>query len=213
MQSKVQIVNLSKKFRQLILLENVHLNVAQNSIVGIVGPNGSGKTTLLKMMCGLSYPDEGEIHIDGQRLKRGDLASSVGIVLGNPAFIDTMTGFDNLKYLASIQNKINKKEIHEAMDRVGLDSSLNTKVKDYSLGMKSRLGLAQAIMERPNLLLLDEPTNALDQEGLQMLKELLFEYKDAGNTIVLISHDYDFMNEIADSVYQINRQQLEEVSR
>ena len=93
MQSKVQIVNLSKKFRQLILLENVHLNVAQNSIVGIVGPNGSGKTTLLKMMCGLSYPDEGEIHIDGQRLKRGDLASSVGIVLGNPAFIDTMTGF------------------------------------------------------------------------------------------------------------------------
>lgn len=213
MQSKVQIVNLSKKFRQLILLENVHLNVAQNSIVGIVGPNGSGKTTLLKMMCGLSYPDEGEIHIDGQRLKRGDLASSVGIVLGNPAFIDTMTGFDNLKYLASIQNKINKKEIHEAMDRVGLDSSLNTKVKDYSLGMKSRLGLAQAIMERPNLLLLDEPTNALDQEGLQMLKVLLFEYKDAGNTIVLISHDYDFMNEIADSVYQINRQQLEEVSR
>ena len=212
MQQKVKIVDLSKKFSHLVLLKNIDLNVPQNSIVGIVGPNGSGKTTLLKMICGLSYPDEGEIYIDGKQLKKGELASSVGVVLGNPAFIDTMTGVDNLKYLASIQDKIGEKEIHEAMERVGLDPLLKTKVKDYSLGMKSRLGLAQSIMESPSLLLLDEPTNALDQDGLQLLKELLFEYKKAGNSIILISHDYDFIEDIADSVYQINSRKLEMVS-
>lgn len=212
MQTKIKIVDLSKKFRHLVLLENVDLDVPQNSIVGIVGPNGSGKTTLLKMICGLSYPDEGEIYIDGKALHKGELASSVGVVLGNPAFIDTMTGIDNLKYLASIQDKIGDKEIHEAMERVGLNPSLKTKVKDYSLGMKSRLGLAQAIMERPELLLLDEPTNALDQDGLQLLKELLLEYKNNGNSIILISHDYTFIEKIADTVYQINSKKLEVVS-
>ena len=130
MQTKIKIVDLSKKFRHLVLLENVDLDVPQNSIVGIVGPNGSGKTTLLKMICGLSYPDEGEIYIDGKALHKGELASSVGVVLGNPAFIDTMTGIDNLKYLASIQDKIGDKEIHEAMERVGLNPSLKTKVKE-----------------------------------------------------------------------------------
>jgi len=119
-------------------LENIDLNVPQNSIVGIVGPNGSGKTTLLKMICGLSYPDEGEIYIDDKQLKKGELASSVGVVLGNPAFIDTMTGVDNLKYLASIQDKIGEQEIHEAMERVDLNPLLKTKVKDYSLGISSR---------------------------------------------------------------------------
>lgn len=180
--------------------------------MGIIGPNGSGKTTLLKMMCGLSYPNEGEIYIDGKELHKGELASSVGIVLGSPAFIDTMTGIDNLKYLASIQDKINEKEMIEAMERVGLDPFLKRKVKHYSLGMKSRLGLAQAIMENPSLLLLDEPTNALDQDGIQLLKDLLFEYKKAGNSIIIISHDYSFIEEIADSVYQINNRKLEVIS-
>lgn len=212
MELKVNVKALSKKFRNLILFENIHLEVPHNSIVGIIGPNGSGKTTLLKMLCGLSYPNKGEIYIDNHLLKKGDLASSVGIVLGNPAFIETMTGLDNLKYLAAIQDKIDDAEISDAMERVGLDHTLDTKVKDYSLGMKSRLGLAQSIMERPSLLLLDEPTNALDQDGIQLLKDILFDYRDAGNSIVLISHDFSFIEEIADIIYQINNRKLEVVT-
>jgi len=212
MYQKIKIVDLFKKFRNLILLENTNLNVPQSSITGVVGPNGSGKTTLLKMICGLSYPDEGEIYIDEKQLKKGDLVSSVGVLLGTPAFIDSMTGVDNLRYLASIQDKIGEKEINAAMERIGLDPFLKTKVKDYSLGMKSRLGLAQAIMESPSLLLLDEPTNALDQDGIQLLKDLLLEYKKAGNSIVIISHNYKFIEEIADTLYQINNNNLEVVS-
>lgn len=212
MHPKIKMVNLSKRFGQVTLLENIDLDIPQDRIVGIVGPNGSGKTTLLKMMCGLAYPDEGEIYIDGKRLKKGELASSVGILLGNPTFIDTMTGVDNLKYLASIQDKISEETIYQTMEEVGLDPSLKTRVKDYSLGMKSRLGLAQAIMESPSLLLLDEPTNALDQDGLKLLNNLLVEYKNNGNSIVLISHDSTFIEEIADTVYQINRKKLEMVA-
>lgn len=212
MSEKIKLVELSKQFKNRQLFHHINASFPSAKITALLGPNGSGKTTLLKMICGLSYPDEGQLLLDGQLLAKGKLAPSVGLVLGNPSFIPNLSGFDNLKFLAALKNQLTDQDIQNVMEKVGLNSSLKTKVKDYSLGMKSRLSLAQAIMENPDILLLDEPTNALDQEGLSLLKDILVEYKNKGTTIVLISHDKDFIQDLSDKAYQINQADLQEVS-
>lgn len=211
MNKKIKLIGVSKGFKHVPVLNNVNLTVEGSTITGIIGPNGSGKTTLLKLIAGLSYPTNGEIYIDGNKLSRGEVTPSIGIIIGNPTFIETLNGFDNLKYLASIRNEITDEKIIHTLELVGLGLYSKVKIKHYSLGMISRLAIAQAIMEEPEILLLDEPTNALDNDGVVMLKSVLNEYRKNGKSILIVSHDSPFIEEISDQIYRINSHELEKV--
>ena len=162
----VRIENLHKKFGDVTALENVNLSMEKGKIYGIIGRNGSGKTVLFKLITGFLKPTKGRVIVCGKEIgKDTDFADNVGIIIENPGFLKGYTGFKNLAYLAGIRNVIGKEEIRESMQKVGLDPDSHKKVGRYSLGMKQRLGIAQAIMENPEILILDEPMNSLDKQG------------------------------------------------
>jgi len=205
----VELIGVSKSFRQQTVLKDVHLSLQQGRIYGIVGRNGSGKSVLLKLICGLMLPTEGSVTVCGKLLKDGAFAEDVGILLDNTGFLPRLSAFDNLKSIAVIRNVAADERIRDCICQVGLDADSKKPVGKYSLGMKQRLGIAQAIMERPKLLLLDEPMNALDEGGVKDMRLLLKDYQRENQaTILLASHNREDIEELCDEVYVIRDQKI-----
>lgn len=210
----VEVNNLSKSFKQQTLFNSVSFKLKKGKAYGFIGPNGSGKSIIFKIISGLLSADTGEIIVFGQKIGKDiDFPPNTGIIIENPQFLEEYSGYKNLRYLAAIRNKINDEKIKKTIQEVGLDP-LNTRpVKKYSLGMKQRLGIAQAIMEDPQLLILDEPFNGLDKTGVQMIRSLLLNLKNKGVTILLTSHIQKDINTICDEVFEFNQQKLELVKK
>lgn len=200
----IEIKNISKSFRNETVLKEININFEQGKIHGIIGKNGSGKTVLFKLMCGYIKSDVGTIAFDEQTVGKDiDFPISIGVIIESPGFLPHRSGYDNLEYLASIKSLISKNEISQSILKVGLDPLNKKKVGKYSLGMKQRLGIAQAIMENPETLILDEPMNALDEKGVQVIRELLLELKSKGKTIIIASHNKEDIDGLCDNVYEL----------
>lgn len=200
----VELKNVSKRFGQETAVREVSLSLEQGKIYGIAGRNGSGKTVLFKMLIGFLRPDSGKIFVGKKEIgKDTDFAEDIGIIIETPGFLGGFSGYQNLEYLAGIKKQIGEKEIRESMERVGLCADNRKKVRKYSLGMRQRLGIAQAIMEHPKLLILDEPMNGLDREGAAQIRSLFLKLKEEGVTILLASHHKEDMEELCDQVYEM----------
>lgn len=198
----ITIDHVTKKIRGTLVLQDVDLVLQPGIVAGFSGINGSGKTMLMRCMAGLVKPTSGSIDIDGKQLwKDISFPPSIGALIEGPAFVDTYSGLDNLDLIASIKRRITREEAAEAMTRVGLEPGDKKKYRKYSLGMKQRLGIAAALMERPDVVLLDEPTNALDAKGIDLLKGLVRDEKERGATVVLTCHDQAILQELADVVH------------
>lgn len=206
MENCVEVKNVSKVFKGTTVLDDVSVTFEKGCITGIIGRNGSGKTVLLKLICGLLKNDTGEIIIDGKLIGEGRRhPENIGAVIENPGFIPYKSGYKNLKYLADIQKKIGKEEVKNAIKQVGLDPDSRKHVGKYSLGMKQRLGIAQALMERPDLIILDEPMNGLDKQGVKDIREILIELKKQGKTIIITSHNAEDIEVLCDKVYEMEQ--------
>lgn len=201
----VQVDQLRKFFGTEEVLKGVTHGFEEGQIHGIVGNNGSGKTVLMKCICGFLRPDEGEVRVYGKVVGRDmDFPEHMGIIIETPGFLPNVTGVKNLKILASLNRRIREEEIKENIRRVGLDPELKKPVSKYSLGMRQRLGIAQAIMEDPRLLILDEPFNGLDKHGVVQMRELIRKLKEEGKTIFLASHNQADIDELCDTVCEMD---------
>lgn len=208
--NEIQLINVNKKFKGHILFENVNLNIEKGKIYGIVGANGSGKSVLFKMICGFIFPDSGSILVNDKEVGRDiRFPEDFGIIIDRPGYIANKTGFINLKELALIKGQINDSKIIETLELVGLKDHAHQLVKNYSLGMKQKLAIAQAIMEDQRILILDEAFNALDHDSVENLRKLLLSYKAEGKTIIITSHNQEDINALCDFVYRINNSKLE----
>lgn len=181
------------------------MQLQEGRIYGIVGDNGSGKTVLLKLICGFMKPDSGTVTVNGKVIgKDADFPENTGIIIEAPGFLPNYSGMKNLEYLASIRGKIGKEQIEAAMKTVGLDPSSKLRVGKYSLGMKQRLGIAQAIMENQQLLILDEPMNALDKDAVEEMRKLFLRFKASGKTMLIVSHNEGDISTLCDEVYEFD---------
>lgn len=199
----VNVENVTKYFKQEKVLDDVNMNLETGHIYGIVGKNGAGKTVLFKIIAGFIKPSSGKVTVAGKIIGVDrDFPDSLGLIIETPGFLSQYNAYQNLLYLANINNKISKEDIKESIRMVGLDPDSNKKVGKFSLGMRQRLGIAQAIMENPNLIILDEPMNGLDKKGIEDVKELLLKLKGDGKTILMASHYAEDM-EICDEVFQM----------
>ncbi|MFR3358511.1 MAG: ABC transporter ATP-binding protein [Eubacterium sp.] len=203
----------------MIEVKNVNVTIGKNEILqdisavfetgkihGLIGRNGSGKTVLMKCICGFMKPTSGEVFVGGKQIgKEVDFAPDTGVIIETPGFVPFYSGYRNLKILAGLNHKIGKEEIEEAMRTVGLDPKLKRHVKKYSLGMRQRLGIAQAIMEKPKLLILDEPFNGLDKEGVEQMRTYFLELKKQGVTILLSSHTSEDIKLLCDTVTEMEK--------
>ena len=206
---KLEIKNLSKKFKENVVLENVNLTLEGGNIYGFIGRNGSGKTVLLKIISGFYTPDSGEIILDGiNYIKNKSFPDSTRALIEKPNFIADLTGYENLKLLASIQNLIGKKEIDEIVKKLNLTKEINKKYSKYSLGTKQKLGIAQALMENPNMIILDEPFNGVENSTAQQIRELLKQEKEKGKIIIIATHIKDDIEFLADILYEIDGGQV-----
>nr|WP_196811083.1 ATP-binding cassette domain-containing protein [Eubacterium sp. 14-2] len=209
MESIIKVDKVIKKFGSDIALGNVSVEFERGKIYGIVGRNGSGKTVLFKTITGFLKPSSGRVIVDGKEIgKDTDFADNIGIIIETPGFLSSYSGYKNLEYLASIKNIIGKKEIKKSMERVGLDADSKKKVGKYSLGMRQRLGIAQAIMENPDILILDEPMNGLDNQGVEDVREILLNLKEEGKAIILASHNKEDIEVLCDEVYEMDHGKL-----
>ena len=201
----ISVKNLSKDFGQERVLKSVTRDFERGRIHGIVGNNGSGKTVLMKCICGFLIPDSGSITVNGERVGVDvDFPRDMGLIIETPGFLPNMTGVKNLEILASLNKKIGLEEIAAAIRRVGLDPLMKKPVGKYSLGMRQRLGIAQAIMEDPALLILDEPLNGLDKHGVAEMRQLIKGLKEQGKTILLASHNQGDIDELCDTVCEMD---------
>ena len=195
---------MTKKFGEETVLKDICYDFAAGQVHGIVGMNGSGKTVLLKCICGFMQPSEGEIYVKGMQVGQEiDFPRSLGLIIETPGFLPELSGYKNLKLLASMRGEIGNEEIRTAIRRVGLDPESKKKVGKYSLGMRERLGIAQAIMEDPEILILDEPFNGLDKNGVKKIYELILELKEKGKTILLVSHNAVDIESLCDTVCEM----------
>lgn len=194
------------------ILKNVSIHFERGKIHGLIGRNGSGKTMLMKCICGFVKPTSGEITVDGKRIgKDCDFPNNAGIIIETPGFIPYYSGLKNLKLLADLRKKITTDDIRNTMKRVGLDPDLKRHVRKYSLGMRQRLGLAQAIMENPDLLILDEPMNGLDKDGVEDMRKYLLDLKAQGKTILIASHSAEDIDVLCDTVCEMDKGKLEKI--
>ena len=206
----ISIQNVSKSFGQHKVLDNINLNCEKGFIYGIVGHNGSGKTVLFKSIYGFIKPDSGVITINGK--PNLDISKfNLGVIIEAPAYISELSGIDNLTYLYEIKNKRNRRHLEEMMELVGLDPLSKKKVGKYSMGMKQRLAIAQAIMEEQDILVLDEPMNGLDKQGVEDMRNLFIRLKEEGKTIVLASHNKEDIDILCDYVYEIDSGKLKNI--
>lgn len=205
----IKLENINKSYNGTTILNNINLEIDKGQTVGIIGSNGSGKSVLFKLICGFALPDSGNTYIRGLRLgDQIDFPEDVGVFINEPGYISIFNGFKNLKFLASINNKIDDKKIKQTMEKVGLNPNNKAKVQDYSLGMKQKLGIAQAIMENQDILVLDEPFNALDYKTYDDIKNIIKSLKDEGRTILLTSHNFEDIEQLCDSIYIIEDGEL-----
>lgn len=205
METCIEVQNVVKRFRDQVVLKNVSISFEKGQIHGIVGRNGSGKTVLFKCICGLMHPEEGVILVNGKRVGRDvDMPEDIGAIIEAPGFLPNYSGYKNLRFLANIRRKIGKEEILNVLKTVGLDPESRKHVGKYSLGMRQRLGIAQAIMEDPEILILDEPMNGLDNAGVQDIRALLLELKEQGKTILLASHNHEDIAALCDTVHEMD---------
>ena len=203
----IRLKNVEKKIKGTEVLKEVNLTVKQGDIVGIRGINGSGKTMILRAIAGLIRVD-GSVEIGGKKMETGEFPNDIGVLIEMPGFLPEFTGKKNLQLLGILQEGVMEKDIDEAMTSVGLNPLDRRHYKKYSLGMKERLGIAQAILKKPKLILLDEPTNGIDSDGIQMLKKLLLNLKKEGSTIVVASHDREFLDAVTSQCYEMKEGQL-----
>ncbi|EJS50629.1 multidrug ABC transporter ATP-binding protein [Bacillus cereus] len=198
--------NVNKIIKNRTVLENINLTLERGKIYGFKGDNGSGKTMLFRMISGLILPTSGDVYIDNMKLHETiSFPPSIGLLIEYPAFLPQYTGFKNLQILAKIKNIIKETEIKETLEKVGLDPNDKRKFSKYSLGMKQRLGLAQALMEDPDLILLDEPTNALDSKGIEDIRKILEIEREKGKLILIASHDKEELQYLADEIFTIEK--------
>lgn len=203
----IRLKDVYKTMKGTQVLKGVNLTVEQGNIVGIRGINGSGKTMVLRAIAGLIRVD-GSVEIGGKKMEPGECPKDIGVLVEMPGFLPEFTGKKNLQLLGMLQEGVTEEDIDEAMNAVGLDPKDRRHYKKYSLGMKERLGIAQAILKKPKLILLDEPTNGIDSDGIQMLEELLRRLKEAGSTIVVTSHDRDFLDAVTSQCYEMKEGNL-----
>lgn len=203
----IRLKDVYKTVKGTQVLKGVNLTVEQGDIVGIRGINGSGKTMVLRAIAGLIRVD-GSVEIGGKKMEPGECPKDIGVLIEMPGFLPEFTGKKNLQLLGMLQEGVTEEDIEEAMNAVGLNPKDRRHYKKYSLGMKERLGIAQAILKKPKLILLDEPTNGIDSDGIQMLEELLRRLKEAGSTIVVTSHDRDFLDAVTSQCYEMKEGSL-----
>ncbi|MCI6997484.1 MAG: ATP-binding cassette domain-containing protein [Eubacterium sp.] len=201
----IEVIDVSKSFKDHTVLKNINLTVNKGEICGIIGRNGSGKTVLLKCICKIFLEDSGEIYILGENTtKNPSIIKNLGVLIETPAFLENFSGYWNLKFLADLSHKIGKKEVQAILRVVGLEEAQNKKVKNYSLGMKQRLAIAQTIMENQTILILDEPMNGLDKKGVSQMREIFLEYKKKGNSILMATHNPQDVEILCDHVYEMD---------
>ena len=201
---QIEINNLSKKINGVTVLKGITLTLYGGKCYGLEGKNGSGKTMLMRAISGLIKPSTGTISINGKALwKDFSFPPSIGVLIENPAFIDEYSAFKNLKILASINNKIGDDEITKVLSGVGLDPNDKRKYRKFSLGMKQKLGIANAVMENPDIVLLDEPVNAIDSNGVEGVRRIINKLKSYGSIIIVACHDKDELELLSDEIYTI----------
>ena len=200
----IEVSHVSKSFKDHKVLKDVSLTCKSGRIYGIVGHNGSGKTVLFKSICGFLSCDEGTISVNGKVMgKDKDMLNEAGIIIEEPGFLRTWSGYHNLEFLYTLRNEKNKKHLYSVLEEVGLDPRLKRPVGKYSLGMRQRLAIAQAIMEDPGILILDEPMNGLDKNGVKEIRELLLKMKEENKLIILASHNREDIDVLCDEVYEM----------
>ena len=199
----IEIRELVKEFKEIRALDQVSLSFDQGQIHGIIGRNGSGKTVMLKCICGFMKPTSGEILVGGKKIVPGK-RQAMGIIIEVPGFIDQKSGLKNLEYLYGLNHRLDRDKLKKTMEKVGLDPENKKPVGKYSLGMRQRLAIAQAIMEEPELLLLDEPMNGLDNKGVEDIRELLKKLAKEGKTIILASHSREDISLLCDTVTELD---------
>lgn len=201
----VEIDHVTKKFGEDIVLNDVNITMDEGKVYGISGNNGSGKTVLMKCICGFLPITAGRIRVGGKLIGvETDFPESIGVIIETPGFLTNLSGMRNLEILAALRGRISKREIRAAIEKAGLDPDLKKAVSKYSLGMRQRLGIAQAIMEDPEFLILDEPFNGLDKHGVSDIRTLLLEQKEQGKTILLASHNSEDIRILCDRVFEID---------
>lgn len=207
----IYINDLSLKIKKDVILSDINLHIEKGEITGLVGRNGCGKTMLMKCITGFVKPTEGEVIFDGKKIGQDtDFPKNTGIIIETPSFVPHYSGLKNLMELASLQRKIGKREVEEVLRKVGLFEARNKMVRKYSLGMRQRLGIAQALMENPDTLILDEPMNGLDNECVGLVRNILAELKNQGKTILLVSHNGEDIKVLCDKIYEMDKGQIKD---
>ena len=210
----VRLDQVSRKFGEEWALKEVSVQLERGKIYGIVGNNGSGKTVFMKCICGLLPATSGRIWVGGKEIgKEIDFPESLGVIIETPGFLSGLTGRKNLEILADLRKKIDRTGIEEAMRKVGLDPDMKKQVSKYSLGVRQRLGIAQAIMENPEFLVLDEPFNGLDHRGVEEIRRLLKDLKKEGKTMILASHNAEDIKVLCDEVYEMDAGNLKKQNK
>lgn len=210
METIIKVSDVSVILNKKKILESINIGFEEKHIYGIVGRNGSGKTMLMKCICGFVRPTKGEIRVYNDIIgKTQDFPKDTGMLIETPGFIPYYSGYKNLKLLAGLNKRIDSAGIKKAMESVGLDASLKLPVRKYSLGMRQRLGIAQAVMENPSILILDEPFNGLDTGGVDKMRTYLQELKKEGKTILLVSHSHEDISILCDYVYKMEAGKIE----
>lgn len=212
MKYAVEVSQVSKFYGKNQVLKDVNLNLPAGKIYGLVGRNGSGKTVLMKCICGFIHAEQGDIHVHGKQIgKDVEFAQDIGFIIESPGFLPQYDAYRNLSYFYSVKNKIDKELIEKYIRLVGLDPKDKKKVGKYSMGMKQRLGIAQAIMESPSLIIVDEPFNGLDIAGVEEIRKLFLEMKEEEKTIILVSHNREDINILCDEVYEMDNGLLSKI--
>jgi ABC-2 type transport system ATP-binding protein len=200
----IEVSHVNKNFKNNKVLKDVTLRCESGRIYGLVGHNGSGKTVLFKTICGFLSCDEGTVSVNGKVMgKDKDMLTEAGIIIEDPGFLRNWSAYHNLEFLYTIRNRPDKSYLHSVLNTVGLDPKLKRPVGKFSLGMRQRLALAQAIMEDPPILILDEPMNGLDKNGVAEIRELLLKMKNENKLIILASHNREDIEILCDEVYEM----------
>lgn len=201
----IRLDHVYKNFGSTEILKDISLTCEKGKIYGFVGYNGSGKTVMFKCICGFFKCTKGAIYIQGKQMGKDiDMLNQAGIIIEEPGFLRKWDGYHNLEFLYTIRNKKDKDHLYAILEKVGLDPKSKKKVEKYSLGMRQRLAIAQAIMEDPDILILDEPMNGLDKDGVAEMRSLFLEMKTAGKTILLASHNREDIEALCDEVYEMD---------
>ncbi len=209
---KLEIKNLSKKFKDVYVLKDINLTFESGKIYGFTGRNGSGKSVLLKIICGFYTPTSGEVLLDNYNyILNNDFPKSTRCLIEKPNFLPDLTGYENLKLLASIENKIGDKEIMDTIEKLNLKEEINKKYSKYSLGTKQKLGIAQVLMEDPELIVLDEPLNGIENDTAKEVRKILNEEKKKDKIIIVASHIKEDIDTLADVVYNIDNGIVEKI--